>query len=238
MANYQFPQDLGSISSGHWILFESFEPTGLGTRVIDNSVNSVSYGTPKDVLFMFNPGGSQSTLTWSQLHEYGDIKLMQVAAGFAGVAQSSTGGIIPNIFGKAINPRAEVLYRNTPLRQFQMDFMMAPSSKQEATSMMNIIKTFRAAAAPTLMTQTYNSVFENPCEWRIRFFFRDDQGRLSENTNIPRISKSVITRIDVDYTRNAEWNTFRDGVPTSALLTMEFVEMAVVDSQAINQRGF
>ena len=236
MASYQFPSDVGVIGSGHWILFEAFEPTGLIEQVASGS--SAFNGAAKDIVFLFNPGGSQAPLVWQHEHEYEDVKLMRVAANFAGIGQSSTGGIIPNIFGTAINPRAEILYRNTNLRKFQLNFMMAPSSKKESESMKNIIKVFRARSAPTLMGNTYNNVFKNPCEWRIRFFFKGENGNFSENTNIPKIGKSVIERVDVDYTQNSEWSTFQDGSPVMSMITLMIREMPVIDSEAIEQRGY
>lgn len=57
------------------------------------------------------------------------------------------------------------------------------------------------------------------------------------NPYIPRIARSVLERVDVNYTQQGEFSTFKDGSPTSAQLTLIFKEMRVI-SQADVEVGY
>ena len=49
-----------------------------------------------------------------------------------------------------------------------------------------------------------------------------------ENEYLPKIGRSVLERIDVDYTQQGEFSTFNDGAPTNLQLTMVFREMRLI----------
>lgn len=97
--------------------------------------------------------------------------------------------------------------------------------------MKNIIKQLRRFAAPK---QNENNIllFDTPAEWEIQFYFHGQ-----ENTNIPKIARSVLTDINVDYSPQGEWSTFRNGHPVACMLQLGFNEMEIMTRQHI-EKGY
>ena len=248
-ARFQFPQDLGTSPQGHWMLI-SAKRTGT-----DDTIASVA---------LFMPGGQSGNITFGSRHEYSENKLTKVAVDTASavpvIGSMIAGGInaaagAAPMIGGAINPKVEVLYRDTGLRDFQYSFIMSPTSETESQALKDIVKTLRMFSAPTLLAgasdprKSYigaaqaqylgtngGGIFATPNEFIIQFFYYDEEtGQQRENLNIPKIGRCVLTDIELMYNPNAEWNTFHDYNPLSAQLIMAFKEMRVIDSSNIAQ---
>lgn len=259
MGSYRFPLDVGTEQVGHYIGISAFKPvtirdfataasqgfddltSGLfGTGTTNNRLNTqtnVQPSAPLDTFVLFVPGGSQNSLEWQTEHEYSEVKLARVLGGsiaaVTGGGQGIAGGILPGLLGAPINPRVEVLFRNTQLRKFQFTFLMAPSNEAESIEMEKIIKGLRFHAAPEINANVWNSVFIPPSEFVISFFYKEPQGGYQENTHLPKLAKGVIERIDVNYTPQGEWSTFRNGYPVTAQLTFVFRELRIIDKNQI-----
>jgi hypothetical protein len=250
---YQFPQDLGTSTQGHWMLIDVMQ------RGLDKTLASVALHMPT--------GSGQGNIEFTSRHEYAESKLTKVAVdtvssiplvGTAiGGAINAAAGAAPMI-GGAINPKIEVLYRDTGLRDFQYTFIMSPTSQTESQNLKDIVKTLRMYSAPTLIggpsdpRASYiglinqvqylgtdgGGIFATPNEFIVRFFYFDEKsGAAVENTNIPKIGRCALTGIEIMYNPNAAWNTFHDYNPLSAQLTLAFKEMRVIDSNNI-QDGY
>lgn len=229
---YSFPEDVGSDQQGHWMVITAYENTGAipvvrpsgTTRILDNFT-------------FFIPGGQLSMpLVWSHEHEYTDVKLARLFTSMLGVVGDLAAGAA-TLAGYPINPRVDVLFRNTNLRTYQFNLLMAPQSQAESEQMKQIIKMFRFYAAPNF-TAPGNSLYESPNEFDIRFFYRDSSGAARVNENIPKIGLGVVKRIDIDYTPQGEFSTFYDGTPVSAMLTFTFMETRIIGKTAIRDFGF
>ena len=73
-----------------------------------------------------------------------------------------------------------------------------------------------------------------PAEFEIKFKYVNN-GQQVENPNIPKIARSVLMRVDIDYVPpGGEFSAFRDGAPTSALLRLAFQEMRVISQQDVD----
>jgi hypothetical protein len=212
-------------------------------------IRCINKDTTVDTISVFVPGGSQNgSLAWEHAHDYTDAKMARVALGMLGISPSGS-GVLPGMLGTAINPKVEVLYRNTDLRRFQFNFLFAPTSKSETDTMKEIIKTLRYHSAPELVNGgsgadllggyrtvqsqsqylTTGGLFLAPSEFLIDFKFNG-----KPNEWLPKIGRCIIERIDVNYTPLGEFSTFSNGAPVSAMLTVVFREMKVVDKQNIN----
>ena len=146
---------------------------------------------------MYVPAGGQMAMQWDQVHQYTDIKMSRAVGNFLGVSEivdAASGAAA--LGGYAMNPRVEVLFQSTKLREFDFAFLMAPQSENESNSMKNIINIFRTYSAPTLQSNSW--FFESPSEWKITFWRREN-GAWVENTNIPKIARSVLNRVNVSY---------------------------------------
>lgn len=137
-----------------------------------------------------------------------------------------------------INPRVEVLFSSSQLREFQFDFLCAPASATESQALEEIIRTLRFHAAPEFNPLTTDLLgFESllwvpPSEFDITFFNRG-----KENTAIPRINTCACTGIDVDYAPSGVYSTFSNGKPVQVRLQLQFKEVEINHKLRIMQ-GF
>lgn len=187
----------------------------------------------QETFYFFIPGGGQNAMMWQQVHEYTDVKLARVGLGMIGIGGDAP-GVLPGLMGKPINPQVEVLFRSTQLRTFQFFFLMAPTSENESVKMRDIIQRLRWHAAPEITSTRL--FFNPPSEFEIGFYFKPTRsGSFVQSDRLPKIDKCVIERIDVDYTPQGEFSTFSNGHPVSALLSISFKEMAIVDKTMISK---
>lgn len=228
-----FPADIGADYNGHYMTITAINggaPTGAGTLAIDDVLRrarlesqsaSITPNQSQYAAVLFMPGAtSGSSFVNHDVHEYADIKLANLARDTLGVGA----GPLQGITGFSINPGVQVLYRNTALRTFQFQFIMAPQSQAESESMESIIQNLRYWAAP----RATGVFFQTPAEFQIRFY---NKGQ--ENPHIPRIRRCVLNRIDVMYSPNGDWSTFRNGHPVSAQLSLNFQEMEIIHKDFI-----
>jgi hypothetical protein len=185
---------------------------------------------------LYMPNGA---LNYVSQHMFNDIKLTGVAAGIIGGLFNIEGGYqlgggasggLPQLGGMPINPRVEVLYSNTNLREFQFEFFLAPETEEESRNMKNIIDALRYYSAPELSKYTKGFTFVPPAEFDIKFYKNG-----IENTHIPRINTCVLEAIEVDYTPGGEWVTFSNGHPVYCRLNLRFKELEIVHKLRIRQ---
>ena len=200
-------------------------------------------------IFMPNP------VVFNSQNEYQEISLTALGGGLAtstaallggaffGERGAALGGGIAdtagNIVGQTsrlagfpINPRVEVMFSRTHLRQFVFEFLMAPRNEKESESMKAIIQTLRFHGAPEIDPLTQGFTFIPPAEFDITFYNKG-----VENTNIPRINTCVLDRIEVDFSPGGEYSTFTNGHPVSARLSLGMREIEVVHKRRVLQ-GF
>lgn len=246
----RFPLDLGSSTQGHFMTITMF-PSGKDKRPLS--------------VALFIPGGGQNgALNWQMQHEYDEVKLTRLGMNMIGAvpgAGAAVGAALgyERVTGKGtINPKVDVLYANSSLREFQFDFFMSPQSKAEQQAMDKIIKLLRkystpeipeSSMAPDWIQRGVNQFapglsaqfrtgfwFTPPAEFEVKFRYVQD-GQHRENPYMPKIARSVLRRVDVNYTQQGEFSTFKDGAPTSAQLTLVFKEMRII-SQADVENGY
>jgi hypothetical protein len=158
--------------------------------------------------------------------------------GVAGAGQllNSAGQVISGtaqLAGAPINPRVEVLFATTPLRDFQFEFLMVPRNEEEAKTIKEIVRTIRFHGAPEIDSATGGFTYIPPAEFDITFYHRG-----VENLNIPRINTCVLLECEVDYAPNLGiWQTYRDGNPLATRLRLVFKEIEAVHKLRVLQ-GF
>ena len=138
---YQFPKNIANDPAiGHCMLIRAMAP-GSSTELTSAAI--------------FIPGATSGPpVTFDTKHEYADIKLSKIIQDAAwspigvGFNAIQTAGAM--FAGAVINPKVEVLYRNTDLRTFDFAFIMAPTSAEESAEMKNIIKMLRQYSSPTV----------------------------------------------------------------------------------------
>jgi len=178
-------------------------------------------------------------MVYAGQHGYSEIKMTGIVSGLVGNLFNLDGGAqlgggasggIPQLGGMPINPRLEVLYANTSLRNFQFEFFFAPETFEESQNMKEIISTLRFYSAPELSPYTAGFTFIPPAEFDIKFYH---QGR--ENTHIPRINTCVLESYEVDYAPGGDWVTFSNGHPVMCRMILKFQELEIVHKLRIRQ---
>jgi hypothetical protein len=85
--------------------------------------------------------------------------------------------------------------------------------------------------------------FIPPAEFLVTFHTvqpnAENNAQISEKENpyLPKIGRCVLSRVDVNYTQQGSYSTFKNGSPTSLFLTLVFNEMRVI-SQADIENGY
>lgn len=170
--------------------------------------------------------------------------VLGAGSGLGGAAGASVAGNIfdkignivstgSQVLGNPINPKTEVIFAGTAMKQFNFEFLFSPSSQEESFTLSQIIKTLRFHAAPELRPGTINSFFYvPPSEFDITFYYR---GR--ENNLIPRINTCILERIDTSYAPNGTWSTFETGYPTQIRMLLSFREVEITHRLRVLQ-GF
>lgn len=191
---------------------------------------------------------------YNTTNDYQDISLSSFGSALAGQVGGLIGGALGGTagavlggalssagegVGKAaalarypINPRVEVLYTKSNLRQFVFEFLLAPRNKKESDSMEKIIRTLRYHSVPEIDPVTVGWTFVPPAEFDITFYH---QG--VENRKIPRINTCVVDRIEVDYAPQGEYSTFSNGHPVAARLSLGLREVEILHKRRVLQ-GF
>jgi hypothetical protein len=275
---YSFPSDLTSDQQKHFMKIQIFpSPKGSAAGQRHN-------------IFLFVPGGNQNgPMMWQMVHDYDDVKLTKLGTGAIGALTRmlpGAGSALGQAAGAAgrmvaggalagarvaglgtINPKVDVLYGNTELRQFQFSFFMAPQSEKETEELDKIVRVLRKFSSPEITRLppgldqfvpnigAFNSAsgqvsqlesglwFVPPAEFIVSFHTvttnDSEPSQLGEKTNpyIPQIGRCVLTRVDVNYTQQGEYSTFKDGAPTNLQLDLYFREMRVI-SQADITNGY
>lgn len=164
-----------------------------------------------------------------------------IGSGAAGALGEGAAGIVSKgidaasmtakLAGRPINPRVEVLFTMTALRDFQFEFLMTPRNEEEARAIQGIVKTLRYHAAPELMSAGFQ--FIPPAEFDITFYHRG-----VETDKLPRINTCVLARLEVDYAPGTGmFSTFKDGQPVATRIMMVFKEVEIIHKLRIAQ-GF
>lgn len=192
------------------------------------------YGDAKDTITLYMP----DTAEFSQSAHYNQVGALEAAASIPylgkvpsmvqSTLQNPAMRVALNSMGYVFNPQEQVLFEGIDFRTFSMSFTLTPYSKEESTQIKKIIKAFRKNSAPTIISQSLGFFFTPPCVFEIKFMYGNE-----ENPNIPQLKRCVLTEVGVNYAPNGTWSTFDDGTPVQTTLTLNFKEIELIDSTAI-----
>jgi hypothetical protein len=133
--------------------------------------------------------------------------------------------------GLASNPRKELLFKGVDFRTFNFDYSFFPRSEAEAKNVENIIKTFKFHMHPEYK-DAGKFLYLYPSEFDISYYTND-----GENQHIHRHTSCVLTEMNINYTPNGNFNTFRNGMSTQVNISLSFKELALMSKEMI-QEGF
>jgi hypothetical protein len=129
--------------------------------------------------------------------------------------------------GLAPNPKKEQIFKGVDFRTFTFDYQFAPRDSNEARNVLNIIKMFKLHMHPEFK-DTSSFVFIFPSEFDIHYY-----NIAGDNPSIHKHTSCVLTDLNINYTPNAAFTTFSDGMPTQINMTMTFKELAILTKDQI-----
>jgi hypothetical protein len=209
-----------------------YTPPGLKT-----SYNAVHEGVETGII-----GGLLGLKTGSPAEIAGKIK--DAAASLGTELISGALSIIPGagdlksalskITGKATNPNTEMVFKSVPMRSFDFVFEFAPKNKKELENMTKIIEIFKYHMHPAI-NPTEND-FIVPEEFQITYMYLEHR-----NQYIPRVSRCVLTNLDIQHGDDANFSTFagddKGAAPIYTKMSLKFSETEIMTKTTI-VKGF
>lgn len=144
-----------------------------------------------------------------------------------GLTSGPNAGAVSAATGLAANPRKEQVFKGVDFRTFQFEYQFFPRDSGEAQNVLQIIKAFKLHMHPEFKDSN-KFLYIYPSEFDISYYTNG-----KENTNLHRHTSCVLTELNVNYTPNATFATFEDGMPTQINVTMNFRELSLMDKDKI-----
>ena len=144
-----------------------------------------------------------------------------VKAALAGMAVGKN-NLLSRTTGAILNPNMELLFQGPTLRPFAFSFQLAPRNKDEAKTVISIIRFFKQGMAP-IRTKS-NLFLKSPHTFQLEYKYRG--GNKSEShPYLNKFKECALQGCAVNYTPNGNYSTFSDGVMMSYQLTLSFSEL-------------
>jgi|694.fasta_scaffold86148_6 hypothetical protein len=154
--------------------------------------------------------------------------ISSIVANFA-LAKGPNAGAMSAMTGLAPNPMKEQVFKGMDFRTFTMEYQFSPRSIAESDNVNKIIKALKYHMHPEYKDAN-NFLFLYPSEFDIEYYH---QGQ--ENLNLHRHTSCVLTELNVNYTPNGTFSTFKDGRPTQINVSMTFRELTILTKELISE---
>ena len=166
-------------------------------------------------------------------------KLQDIGTGFGrtvieaaiDIALPGFSGFTAKKRGDVVNPNAELVFKSVPFRTFNFPFEFAPKNRREKDDVHRILSMFKFHMMPELggAAEGYLSA---PSEFQITYMYRE-----GPNTYIPQISRCALTDMNVDYSPEGVFTTFKGDVrgaaPVLTKMELSFTEMEIMTKETI-----
>tara|TARA_B100001113_G_scaffold92151_1_gene73777 strand:- start:260 stop:1531 length:1272 start_codon:yes stop_codon:yes gene_type:complete len=245
------PQDLSNEIQAQW-QGKQFTATGRAA-VAALGAGNFSYANEVVNNIAGNAKALQKALATSVLNSIpgvgGNIEFNDVSG--------STSGIV-------INPNAELLYDSPEMRELGMIFKMVPQNEKDSETIRSIITTFREAALPRwgdvngsgsklISGQESSTNTRKDGVARTNPKRQFDLGSKDNWIQVPDLCKftfmhggdphpfliqykpCAIQAVEVNYTPDGTYSTYRDGAPTAVELRLNFMETKLVYADEVSK---
>lgn len=139
---------------------------------------------------------------------------------------------LSSLYKAAANPRKEQLFKSMEFRRFSFNYQFAPRSPDEAANVKRIINTFKFYMHPEFQNNVNKMLYLFPSEFDIVYYFGD-----KEHPHLNRISTCVLTDMNVNYSPNGQFSTFKDGFPTQINVQLQFLELETLTKERFLGQG-
>jgi hypothetical protein len=142
-------------------------------------------------------------------------------------------GALQKVTGRAFNNNLEMVFEGVPMREFSYNFEFAPRNRSELDSARKIISLFKFHMHPELGK---SNDFVVPSQFQLTYMYLDKQ-----NMYIPKISKCVLTKMDLSHGDDGVFSTFASdelgAAPVYTKMALSFNETEIMTKQKIAE-GF
>ena len=145
------------------------------------------------------------------------------------IALPGFGAAIDKGLGRAINPNAELVFKNVPFRSFSFPFEFSPKNEKEKEDINKILSMFKFHMMPEKAGEGYLTA---PAQFQITYMYRD-----GANMYIPKISRCALTDMSIDYSPEGVFTTFKadekGAMPVLTKMDLSFTEMEIMTKETI-----
>jgi len=131
--------------------------------------------------------------------------------------------------GRAFNNNLEMVFEGVPMREFSYTFEFAPKNRKELDNARKIISLFKFHMHPEL---GMSNDFVVPSQFQMSYMYIDKQ-----NMYIPRVSKCVLTKMDLEHGDQSVFTTFAGdelgAAPVYTKMSLSFSETEIMTKQKI-----
>ena len=180
--------------------------TGGGDAAVDSAANTVK-------------GVSQNSK---------DVKTA-LANKIAGSA-AGAGNLLTRTTGAVMNPNMELLFSGPSLRSFNFSFTLAPRDRNEAMTIIKIIRFFKQGMSP--IRSKSRLFLRSPHTFRLAYKHKaartEDRNKKTDHPFLNKFKECALNGFGVNYTPNGNYSTYEDGVMTAYQMTMGFQELTPI----------
>lgn len=137
--------------------------------------------------------------------------------------------VVDKTRGFSHNPQLELAFKSVPFRTFSFPFELVPKSQKELDSIHKIINLFKFHMMPEKYSVGHLAA---PSEFQITYMYRDNA-----NMYIPKISRCALENMEVDYSPEGVFTTFKGddkgAAPVIIKMDLQFKEMEIMTKQTI-----
>lgn len=166
-----------------------------------------------------------------------------------------TNDIFSSTAGVVINPNTELLFQGFDLRTFNLTFKMVARNGEEAIEIKKIVTTFKKAMLPKINTgqpaggegSRRGAAPDNPEQQNagdvqnfigvpslVLVSFMTGNG---ENRYVTQFKPCAITSLNVNYTPDGAYSTYKNGEPVAVVMQIGFAETKLVYREDIYDEG-
>jgi hypothetical protein len=143
----------------------------------------------------------------------------EVAALTPGISDSNLGKFSQSNLGIVRNPHLTSIFEGVALKQYQFTWRISPKSEKEAQSMNKMLEYIKAFMHPEIIGEGF--ALDYPYLATVEFVTG------SNNINLPNVSDSFITGLNINSIGGGAPAFYRDGTPVITEITMTFQEIDI-----------
>ena len=152
--------------------------------------------------------------------------------------QLTTNQLMGGVSGTIINPNVELMYDAPELRGFNLNFKMMPRDRNEAKDIFTICQTLKRAMLPSWGGQTKSlGISANERTGALLTIPKVVSAKFMSgnklNPYVTQFKPCAITNVNINYTPDGSYATYRDGSPVATMLSIQFKELKLVFEQEV-----